>query len=45
VQAESEAQELHFMLLGLWENVRDGPTHPKWALTLGVGVPMDSQLF
>jgi hypothetical protein len=49
VWAKSEAQESHFMLLGVWKSVgeceRMNPHTPKWAPTLGVGVPMDSQIF
>jgi len=37
--------ESHFMLLGVWENVKEWtPTLPS-ELTLGVGLLMDSQIF
>jgi len=49
VWAKNEAQESHFMLLWVWKSVgeceRMNLHTSKWASTLGVGVPMDSQIF
>jgi len=42
VQGKSEAQESHFLFLGC-EGMN--PHTPKWVPTLGVGVPMESQIF
>jgi hypothetical protein len=40
------AWESHFMLPKVQENVRGWTSHnPKWVPTLGLGVPMDSQIF
>jgi len=46
VRAECEGQESHFMLLGMWESVREWTPHtPKWTPTLGIGVLMDFGIF
>ncbi len=46
VRAKCEAWESHFMLPGVWKSARAmNPHTPKWALTLGIKVSMDSQIF
>jgi hypothetical protein len=46
VQAKNEAQESHFMFLGMWGSVKEWTsTLPNEAPTLGVGVSIDSQIF
>ncbi len=47
-QAKSEAWESHLMLPGGWKYGKVGELNfhtPKWTPTLGVKVPMDSQIF
>jgi hypothetical protein len=45
VRAKSEPESHIFMLSGMQESERMNPHIPKWAPTLGVGVPMDSWIF
>jgi hypothetical protein len=45
VRAKSEAQELHFMLPKVWESEGMNLHTPNWIPTLGIGVPMDFQIF